>query len=122
MEVVHAGGYLAGQLQAVGTFLRGCDQRRCCPILREYLGLFDQLGPEVKQALGMTEAHRIEISGVLAQKDQELENVQFEDGFTGLLQLLRELANEWKESHPDGYNSRGETYYSSESTGRSVIL
>lgn len=123
LEVSTASGYLAGQLQAIlkPSFMasNGGDIR---PHLTEYLNLFDQLEPEVKQALGMTEEHRLAVQSVLADKEHEYGKLNADEGFTGLLQLLQQLAKEWKENHPDGYNARGEAYYSAESSTRSFLL
>lgn len=123
LEVSNASGYLSGQLQAIlkPSFMagNGGDIR---PHLTEYLNLFDQLEPEVKQALGMTEEHRLAVQAVLADKEQVYGKLNADEVFAGFLQLLQQLAREWKETHPDGYNARGEAYYSAESSTRSFLL
>lgn len=123
LEVAQAGGYLSGQLQAaLAPSFAASDGGDIRPVLTEYLNLFDQLDPEVREALKMTEEHRLSVQSVLADKEREYGALEPEKGFEGFLQLLQQFADEWKERHPDGYNVRGEAYYSRENTGRTFTF
>ncbi|MGZ9719790.1 MULTISPECIES: hypothetical protein [Rhizobium] len=66
---------------------------------------------EVKQALGMTDEHRLAVEEVLENQEGQYGKLAPEKGFPNFIQLLRQLAEEWKENYPDGYNAQGSTYY-----------
>ncbi|MBN8954328.1 MULTISPECIES: hypothetical protein [unclassified Rhizobium] len=123
LEVAQAGGYLSGQLQAVlAPSFKASNGGDLRPVATEYLNLFDQLDPEVKQALGMTDEQRLAAESILRDQEKQYGKLSPEEGFPGFIQLLRQMAEEWKQSHPDGYNAQGASYYTSVSNSRSFTI
>jgi hypothetical protein len=123
LEVAQAGGYLSGQLQAAlaPSFAASRLGDTLAPF-KEVLTLYDQLEPEVRQALGLTDEHKLAIQQVIAKGQANSEETTSEEGFPGFIQLLRQMAEEWKQNHPDGYTPQGATYYTSESNSRSFMI
>lgn len=123
LEVAQAGGYLNGQLQAaLAPSFRASSGGDLRPVATEYLNLFDQLEPEVKQALGMTDEHRLAVQDLLKNQESQYGKLVPEDGFQGFLQLLQQMAEQWKETHPDGYNAQGATFYAPVNENRSFTI